>query len=152
MHILYRPASPDDFASTLEIKKQALGPCIEQVWGWDDKFQHDYHLTHFNPANTALLSFLDNEVGLVETVETADFLLIQNLLIKPVFQNQGVGSHVLKQLIAKAAQRGKAVGLSVLKVNKDAFRLYQKLGFTVTDSAEHTIQMVIPIKHHEHQP
>ena len=142
-----RPASPADFEATLAIKKQALGPYIEQVWGWDDAFQRAYHIDHFNPGNTSLLEYTGREAGLLEGAEAADHIFIQSLLVLPEFQNKGIGTYLLRQLMTQAVAADKPLMLEVLQVNSSALRLYQRLGFTLRNTTELTFQLVFSVQH-----
>lgn len=53
------------------------------------------------------------------------FALIE---LRPEHQGRGIGSHIIRGLIARAD--GKPVTLSVLDVNDRAYQLYRRLGFT----------------------
>ncbi|HEX8349940.1 MAG TPA: GNAT family N-acetyltransferase [Hymenobacter sp.] len=144
MQVTSRPASPTDFEVTLKIKKEALGPYIEQVWGWDEQFQRAYHTEHFNSANTSILIYAQQEVGLLEVT---DSFFIQNLLIIPDFQNKGIGTCILKQVMMNALEAGKPVLLNVLKVNSRALKLYESLGFVTSGTTDLLIHMVLPAQH-----
>ncbi|MDQ2793733.1 MAG: GNAT family N-acetyltransferase, partial [Bacteroidota bacterium] len=120
-----------------------LGPYIAQVWGWDDAFQQTYHSEHFSPNNATLLLHQERVIGFLEKTEKLDSLFIQNLLIVPDFQNKGIGTSLLKQLIEETRKPKKAVTLNVLKVNTRAFSLYQSLGFTVRTTTGVAFEMVL---------
>jgi len=142
MLLTRRTATPADFNETLLIKKAALGPYIEQVWGWNDQAQQQYHQSHFQPEAIAILLCDGEPAGFLETDETPGQLNIKNLLLLPVFQNRGFGTQVLQQLMQQAEAVGQEVYLEVLKVNTQALRLYQKLGFVVRDTTELKVRMV----------
>lgn len=63
--------------------------------------------------------------------DSQGFHLIDISLI-PRYRNQGVGTHLLKALIAEARTEQKTVRLNVQSVNR-AMRLYQRLGFTAIE-------------------
>jgi len=142
-----RPATPADFDVTLAIKKQALGPYIEQVWGWEDGFQRAFHSENFKPDTTTLLLYEGREIGLLEAEELADCFFIQSLLIVPGFQGKGIGTALLNEFITKALAVNKPVRLDVLQVNKSALKLYQNLGFTIRNTTELTFQLVFSTQH-----
>jgi ribosomal protein S18 acetylase RimI-like enzyme len=142
-----RPTTAADFEVTLAIKKQALGPYIEQVWGWEDEFQRAFHSENFKPDKTTLLLYEGREVGLLESEERADSLFIQSLLLVPEFQGKGIGTALLNEFITKALAVDKPVRLDVLQVNKSALKLYQKLGFTIQNTTELTFQLVLSTQH-----
>ena len=63
-----------------------------------------------------------------------DFFLAQLFIHRP-HQGQGIGTEVMRQLIAEAAHAGQAVCLDVVKINP-ALRLYQRLGFRIVGQEE----------------
>ncbi|UOQ65935.1 GNAT family N-acetyltransferase [Hymenobacter volaticus] len=142
-----RPATAADFEVTLAIKKQALGPYIEQVWGWEDEFQRVFHSENFKPDSTTILLYEGKEIGLLEAEEQPDCFFIQSLLIVPEFQGRGVGTALLNEIITKALAVDKPVRLDVLQVNKRALQLYQRLGFTLQNTTELTFQLVLSTQH-----
>ncbi|MDF7812832.1 GNAT family N-acetyltransferase [Hymenobacter sp. YC55] len=142
-----RPATPADFEVTLAIKKQALGPYIEQVWGWEDEFQQAFHSENFKPNSTTLLLHEGREIGLVEAAEEPDSFFIQSLLLTPEFQGKGIGTALLNEFITKALAANKSVRLDVLQVNKSALKLYQRLGFKIQNITELTYQLVLSAQH-----
>jgi len=52
------------------------------------------------------------------------------------FQNRGVGTILLKQLIAEAAEKKKALRHMVFVLNNDAHRFYERLGFVVIEDLD----------------
>jgi ribosomal protein S18 acetylase RimI-like enzyme len=56
--------------------------------------------------------------------------------VHPDYQNQGIGSRVIKSLLVEAEQQGVPVSLKVLKVNEAARRLYERFGFSIEEEAE----------------
>lgn len=145
--VVRRPATSADFEVTLAIKKQALGPYIEQVWGWEDEFQRAFHSENFKPDSTTLLLYEGQEIGLLEAEEQPDCFFIQSLLIVPEFQGRGIGTALLNEFITKALAVNKPVRLDVLQVNKSALKLYQRLGFTILNTTELTFQLVFSTQH-----
>ncbi|HEX8428375.1 GNAT family N-acetyltransferase [Hymenobacter sp.] len=142
-----RLATAADFEVTLAIKKQALGPYIEQVWGWEDEFQRVFHAENFKPDSTTLLLYEEREIGLLEAEEQPDSFFIQSLLIVPELQGKGIGTALLNEFITKASAVNKPVRLDVLQVNKSALKLYQRLGFTIRDTTELTFQLILSTQH-----
>ncbi|MFY8135618.1 MAG: GNAT family N-acetyltransferase [Aquimonas sp.] len=64
--------------------------------------------------------------------------LVVDIALFPHWQNQGIGSTLIRQSQARAADSGAALGLHVLKHNPSALRLYRRLGFeVVSDEGMH---------------
>jgi GNAT superfamily N-acetyltransferase len=49
------------------------------------------------------------------------------------FQNRGVGTYLLNQLIAEAAEKNKPLRHMVFVLNNNAHRFYERLGFVVIE-------------------
>ena len=71
-------------------------------------------------------------VGLLRVSERESALFIDQVEIVPDYQDRGIGTALINDLLA----RGRPVELGVLKVNDDARRLYERLGFRVTGETE----------------
>jgi ribosomal protein S18 acetylase RimI-like enzyme len=56
-----------------------------------------------------------------------------DIAITPEFQNRGVGTYLLRQLIDEALKTGKALRHMVFMLNENASRFYERLGFTTIE-------------------
>jgi ribosomal protein S18 acetylase RimI-like enzyme len=56
-----------------------------------------------------------------------------DIAIKPEFQNRGVGTHLLRGLMAEATETNKALRHMVFVLNDNAHRFYERLGFVVIE-------------------
>ena len=128
-----RPALAEDRAWLCATKGRCLRPHVEQTWGtWDAAAQRAQFNASFDPAAIQVIVAAGRDVGYLSAQYGAQEVQLLNLMINPEFQNQGIGSAVMRDLLAAARTRGVPVHLQVLKVNP-ARRLYERLGFTVTD-------------------
>jgi ribosomal protein S18 acetylase RimI-like enzyme len=50
--------------------------------------------------------------------------------LAPDYQGRSIGSRLIRELLDRAGADGKRVTLSVLEVNRRAYQLYRRLGFT----------------------
>ena len=66
---------------------------------------------------------------------------VLDIAIAPVHQRQGLGTAVLKDVIAKAVAAGKGVRLSVARMEVATFEWYRRLGFKVCREDEVYIEM-----------
>jgi ribosomal protein S18 acetylase RimI-like enzyme len=58
------------------------------------------------------------------------------LPLAPAAQGRGLGTAILRRLAREAEGRGRALGLSVDRINVRALRLYERLGFLRTGATE----------------
>ena len=95
--------------------------------------RYDVILVDGNPAGRMWVGVDDKQIRLLD------------IAIIPQFQNQGVGTHLVKQLMDEAAQTNKVLRHMVFVLNDDAHRFYERLGFV-------TIEDIGGYKHMEWRP
>ena len=130
-----RQATNDDSEFAYETKKLALGEYVHKTWGWDETFQRKFHQEHWNPQNEKVITLDGCDVGKIVVWERGEHLLLESVYILPEYQNRGIGTHLIRQVIDKARHEKKPVRLQVLKINP-AIRLYERLGFRTTSETE----------------
>jgi ribosomal protein S18 acetylase RimI-like enzyme len=127
--IAFRNATTADFDLTYQIKKASIKPYIEQIWGWDEDVQLNYHVQDFKPDLIKILINKDGlDIGLLCVMESDTSLHIQNFLLCDSAQGNGIGTAVLSNLIEQAKSLNKGIGLQVFKVNERAKAFYERLG------------------------
>ena len=124
-----RKATPNDFNLTLNIKVNSIKKYVEQIWGWDDKIQFNYHKNNFQPEFISIILLDDIEIGYVELKESNESIEIINLLISEQFQNQRIGATILLSLKVLATNKNKILKLELFKINTKALSFYKNAGF-----------------------
>lgn len=71
----------------------------------------------------------ENRVGRLRVVRLDDYVEIAGLQIHPDWQNKGIGTAVVNEILDQGARAGIPVELDVAKDNPQAERLYARLGF-----------------------
>ena len=143
MDLSLREATLKDSDFVFKVKKEALGPYITETWGWDEGFQREFHLVSYEPSKVNILCATEKQdIGYVETEISDTHLAITGIYILKEFQNLGCGTAVIEKNINRAIKKGLSVKLRVLKVNKKAMRLYQRLGFAVEGETATHFKMV----------
>ena len=133
MDFTLRPAVAADREWLWQTKTRCLRTYVEQTYGaWSEDFQWARFDASFNPEEFQVVVHGGIDVGFLACRETAGEIQLLNIMIAPEFQNRGLGSAVLRGLLAQAQSRHAAVQLQVMKVNP-ARRLYERLGFVVIE-------------------
>ncbi len=142
--ITFRPSVPADEAFLFEMHEATMRDYVAAQWGWDKAYQRDYMARHFKPGIWQIMQVDGEDAGLwvVEEQDNALFLTIIEIL--PAYQNQGIGSRLISDLIAQAHGRDLPVTLRVLRTNPTAKALYERLGFVLTAEAEFHFEMACP--------
>lgn len=114
-------------------------------WGWSQNDQLEFLRMQFHcqqqsyqlqyPHLESRIILLGNiQAGRIMTEKAADEIIIVDITLLPEFQNQGIGTYLLREIQKKAAA-GISVRLTVKKDNP-ARRLYERLGFKVTGNSD----------------
>jgi ribosomal protein S18 acetylase RimI-like enzyme len=127
--VILRQATIEDSEFVFFVKKAALGEYIAETWGWDETFQREFHAKDYEPEKTQIILYRGQNVGWILIGESDFEFDLHEIYILPEYQSLGIGSHLIRLLLADAERRRKPVKLQVLKVNPRARRLYESLGF-----------------------
>jgi ribosomal protein S18 acetylase RimI-like enzyme len=127
-----RPAVEADFDFLYSLHREALKGYIEQIWGWDEGWQQDYFRERFELAGKRIIQYGGEDIGGLAVQDEGEHLFLAYIALLPGYQRQGIGGHLIGELLNRAAGIGKAVRLKVL-VSNPARALYERLGFTVTE-------------------
>lgn len=137
-----RPATEADYAALYELHVASMGEYVERTWGWDDALQARWFRERFDRARPQIIVVEGQTAGSVTVHRRPDEIYLDNIEITPRFQNRGLGTAILRNLMREASDRGVPLRLRVLKVNP-ARRLYERLAFTITGEIEHHYYMAL---------
>jgi ribosomal protein S18 acetylase RimI-like enzyme len=141
MKYTLRPAKKTDYDFLYHLIEVCLKEYVEATWGWDDEFQQNHFAEHFDITGCQIVLVNGRKAGQRTVIQQEHSLFISGIYILPEFQNRGLGSRLVEEVLTQARESGRPVTLQVLKVNKPARRLYERLGFVVT--AEKTTHYVM---------
>ncbi len=115
---------------------------VRQFGDWDEEFQRDWFDRKWQRERPARVVMVGSEpIGVVvlERKDSHDWL--DEILIKTDYRGQGIGTALMRQIIADAHARDRPVRLRVLKENRSARRLYERIGFVLLEILEHHFLM-----------
>lgn len=111
------------------LKKLVLKEYIDEIWGWDEEYQRKDFEMYYNPVNNKIITCNNSDIGILETSEDNDEIHIIEIAILPEYQGNSIGTSVLKQIIDNSKATDKRVKIGCFKINREAKKLYIKLGF-----------------------
>jgi ribosomal protein S18 acetylase RimI-like enzyme len=135
MRITLRQIKIKDFEFLWQLHNTALKKYVAQTFGWDENWQRRNFRENFNPNDGQIVVVDEVDAGFLWIIEKATEILLASIRLWPEFQNRGVGTKLIKDVLAKSRAKNKPVRLQVLKVNP-ARNLYLKLGFEITGETE----------------
>ena len=131
-----RPATAADHEFVHRLLLTTSKEYVEQTWGWTDEIQQlvdqDFERWFNPPASGSIVQLDGQDIGYIKVADHEDGVLLDMVLLDPAHQNRGLGRALIAPVVEEAHARGEAVVLQVLKVNPSK-RLYERLGFVVTD-------------------
>jgi len=136
-----RPATDADYDFLYDLHAATIKATVDATWGWDDDAQPLLFRKRWNPADIQVVVVEDQDVGTLRRVENQDEVVINLIEIHPDYQNRGLGSTLIQDILTEAHQHSLPVLLSVLKANDAAHRLYERLGFEIIEEREERYMM-----------
>jgi len=137
-----RPGHEKDSKFIYMVKKTTLKHYIEQTWGsWDEKFQFSRHNENFISDGYQIIQFKGIDIGVQKIQEDNESVEIDIIEILPEYQNKGIGTQLLNNIINISTENNKFVSLQVLKANTRALKLYKHLGFHVINKNDTHLRM-----------
>lgn len=105
------------------------------------------HYLAYYPNSHHDIVLLDQQpIGRLYVHRTTEHILLVDITLLPSYRNRGIGSQLIGALMAEAGHQQLPLDLQVACINPDAFRLYQRLGFTAVSQQGIHIFMT----HHPH--
>jgi ribosomal protein S18 acetylase RimI-like enzyme len=141
MNVTLRAATFDDADFLFHLHRAAMQTYVAQTWGtWDEEWQLQHFGQHFDPSVCQIIMLHGQDIGVISVVRQVNGIFLSNLELLPAYRGRGIGTDLIKTLLAEAQQNGIALTLQVLKVNP-ARRLYERLGFVISGETATHYQM-----------
>ncbi|MBX3640271.1 MAG: GNAT family N-acetyltransferase [Nitrosomonas sp.] len=138
MDLYTRPAHAADYDWLLDLHHTVYRELIIEEFGyWDDDEELGLFLEAWETKPIEIIMKQDEAVGMFIVLPQEDYLWLDEIQINPQYQNQGIGSTIIAQLIVRARKLNMPLRLRVLHANSGAHRLYRKLGFRQISRVEH---------------
>jgi ribosomal protein S18 acetylase RimI-like enzyme len=131
----YRAAFEKDVDFLYSLHVATMKQYVDQVWGWEDVYQESLFRKNYVPANIQIIEYDDKDIGMLSVEERAGDVFLSTIEIRPEYQSKGIGTAIIKKIVADSAKKTKPVTLQVLKVNP-AKGLYERLGFEVVEETK----------------
>ena len=144
MSITFRQITIKDFEFLWQLHNAALKKYIAATWGWNEALQRRLFAESFNPEDGVIVVAGGKDAGFLRVVEKETEIVLISVRLLPEFQNRGIGTGLIKDVLAEARAKNKPVRLQVLKINP-ARNLYKKLGFEVFGETETHFSMRFPV-------
>jgi GNAT superfamily N-acetyltransferase len=125
-----RTAKPSDVEPIAEIRAMVMRPDLERLGRYDPHRVRQRFRDSFSPQYTSVILVAGDFAGCVTLRPADDGYLLEHFYVASEFQGRGLGSAVLRTLLARTDTEGTAVRLNVLQ-GSPARHLYERHGFAV---------------------
>jgi ribosomal protein S18 acetylase RimI-like enzyme len=139
----WRDATPEDIPFLYGLQEETMlaylvkaDPDSEGAWRKNFKF-------YAQNLKWQIISKEGIPVAGVAVANSWGIAHLEVICVLPEYQNQGVGSEILTELIQRAHSRYRPIRLEVLKVNERAQRFYQRFGFRIVAESRKDLYMVL---------
>ena len=141
IEIELRQATVEDTKFLWDVFHIAMKDYITQTRGeWNEQREESQFRDQLDLSAAQVIRSKNLEVGFIMAPIKDNARWIHTICIVPEHQNRGIGTEVVRSVIAEAETQNMPLYLSVLKVNP-ARRLYERLGFVVFEETEHHFRM-----------
>src|SRR5688572_13925507 len=141
--ITLRPITPDDMEFLCQVYASTRQEEMALVTDWSEaqktaflqmqfNAQHAHYAEHYSRARFQIILLNGVPIGRLYIDRRTKEIRIVDIALLPEYRNQGIGSGLLKEILAEGEQAGLPVTIHVELFNP-ALRLYERLGFRHID-------------------
>jgi GNAT superfamily N-acetyltransferase len=135
-----RPVTDADFPFLFRLQEILRRPALEATAGWDSAAQSVRLRATVRPGRDQIIVHAGRDIGVLGVTRQPHRLWLRRIQLLPDCQGKGIGTAILRAILAQ----GRAARLPVfLRVRRDnpAVRLYERLGFRITGEDEARLEM-----------
>lgn len=143
LNVSLRQVTPEDDEFLLAVYNSTRAEELAQVeWApgqkesfvrWQFELQRKEYDTRYPDARYQVILVNDKPAGRIWTGEDETQIRLLDIGLLEQFQKCGVGTILLKQLIAEAIAKNKKLRHTVFVLNSNAHRFYERLGFVTIE-------------------
>lgn len=129
MSLSSRPSTSTDYEFARQTHHRAYREVVVRQFGsWDEERQNQYFDNTWRDGAFEILIVRGMPCGYAGWEVKSDGIWINELVLLPEYQGQGLGTQYLRSILRVAEEKGVQCRLQVLKENR-AWRLYERLRF-----------------------
>ena len=128
MHIDFVETTQQDLEVLASIRVRAMRDSLARIGRFDPAVARSRVVDTYAPGQCRFITVNGDKAGFVDVRERAGHVLIHHLYLLPAYQGIGIGSTVLRQILADAKSKGLPVVSGALH-GSEANRFYIRHGF-----------------------
>ena len=103
---------------------------VEAVYPWNPRLFRN----NFVARDYRVIKYQNEIIGFIKVVASPTDIYLGEIQIISSYQNRGIGTNILENIITRTRLRDKRLWLKVIKGNP-AEKLYKRLGFTIFEES-----------------
>lgn len=136
-----RVARRIDFKFAWSLYEGLMRPLTEELLGqWNEPAQKRVVEMALAQAGAFIVVKDELDAGWMQVIEVPDHLYLAQIYVVSPFQNHGIGTAILRELIDNVRETSQSLTLDVMKNNR-ARLLYERLGFKVVGQSDYKLTM-----------
>jgi GNAT superfamily N-acetyltransferase len=140
MNISLRAACDEDFAFARDVYFATMRWVVESLFGWDQVREEENFARFFKFDEARIITADGRSVGWIQEQLDDSRINLGSFYVMPEMQRRGIGTQVLRTLLAHATEQSKAITLAVVKINPARY-FYERHGFRITHEDQHKFYM-----------
>ena len=136
MRIRYEKAYEKNRGFFIHVHHTAYHDIVEEMFGWDKKKQNNLANQAFDHGGIHIIWKDDDRIGVIGWKLYKSHLLLKDFFLLPQYQERGIGSQIIKDIISKPNFLTKDICLRTLKNNIRAKKFYEFHGFKLKKESE----------------
>lgn len=138
--ILLRPARPADSAFARKLYFESMRPLLKALGTWDEAVVSKRFENAYRNHPSQVICIEGGDIGWLQISQKESSLHLDQVHLVNRFRNRGIGSGLIRAIMAMAEGVGMPVALNVIRGNP-AIALYRRLGFRVVGEDEELFRM-----------
>lgn len=132
LDFIIRDSKPEDLDFILELVEETFKEHIMKTHGkWNLNEQREYWQNNLDPAYHKIIESNKDPIGIYAVSRRQDEIVLDLIFLLPEYQGQGIGSHLLAELINESKQGRNPLRLRSLRSNQAAIDFYLHKGFKI---------------------
>ena len=125
-----RQARSSDYAFAEQLYFETMRPLLLDLGLWNGRRLRARFKRAFRADQGRIITSGDADIGWLQISESATEITLNQIHISAEFRSRGIGTRIIRDLLADAQRKRRPVVLSVVR-NNPALALYQRLGFRI---------------------
>lgn len=138
--VLLRPAQPGDYAFAKRLYLETTRPLLQALGTWDRAAVTERFSSAYHRHEAQVICADGRDIGWLQVSRNEAGLHLHQMHLVKRYRNRGIGTRLIRTVMARAQGLGLPLTLNVIRGNPAA-ALYLRLGFCIFDEDREMLRM-----------